>query len=113
MLLSVFGDASTGERFSLIAILLAIYLVLGAVWGYVVPQYSWRWGLVLKFSWGLAVGALFAGGAQSVLCPHAAALVALPSLGALGASRARSKKAREELIDHDGKRSDCLFLLGG
>ena len=48
VLLSVFGDASAGERFSLIAILLAIYLVLGAVWGYLVPQFSWRWGLVLS-----------------------------------------------------------------
>jgi len=46
--LSVFADITYDiELFIRIGIVLFVYAVLGAVWGFLLPCFSWKWGLLL------------------------------------------------------------------
>lgn len=48
VLLSVFADTvNEYEIFVRIGIVLFIYGVLGALWGLLIPGFSWKWGLLL------------------------------------------------------------------
>jgi hypothetical protein len=44
---SVFSDGELNERLVFIGIILVIYGILGAVWGFLIPRFSWKWGLFL------------------------------------------------------------------
>lgn len=44
---SVFSDGELNERLVLIAVLLVIYGILGLVWGFLIPKFTWKWGLFL------------------------------------------------------------------
>lgn len=44
---SVFADGALSERLITIAIILLIYVLLSAALGYLLPNYSWMWGLLL------------------------------------------------------------------
>ena len=44
---SVFSDGAMDERLIFIAILLAVYVVLGAVFGIILPGHIWKWVLLL------------------------------------------------------------------
>ncbi len=44
---SVFSDGELNERLVFIGILLVIYGILGAVWGFFIPKFTWKWGLFL------------------------------------------------------------------
>jgi hypothetical protein len=56
VLVSVFADSGLTEQLITISIILLIYAVLGGVWGLLLPNYSWRWGLLIG-----APGVLFLG----------------------------------------------------
>ena len=44
---SVFSDGELNERLVLIGVILVIYGILGLVWGFLLPGFSWKWGLFL------------------------------------------------------------------
>ncbi len=44
---SVFSDGELKERLVFIGVLLVIYGVLGLVWGFLIPKFTWKWGLFL------------------------------------------------------------------
>ncbi len=44
---SVFSDGEMNERLVFIGIILLIYGILGFVWGFLIPKYSWKWGLFI------------------------------------------------------------------
>jgi hypothetical protein len=44
---SVFSDGELKERLVFIGVLLLIYGVLGLVWGFLIPKFTWKWGLFL------------------------------------------------------------------
>ena len=44
---SVFSDGELNERLVFIAVILAIYGILGLVWGFLIPKFIWKWGLFL------------------------------------------------------------------
>ena len=44
---SVFSDGELNERLVFIGIILLIYGVLGVVWGFLIPKFTWKWGLFL------------------------------------------------------------------
>lgn len=47
VIVSVFVDGGMTERLVTIGIILLIYGVLGGVWGFLLPSYSWKWGLLM------------------------------------------------------------------
>lgn len=44
---SVFADSSLNERLLTISIILLIFIMLSALWGFFMPKFSWRWGVFL------------------------------------------------------------------
>src|SRR5512133_308984 len=44
---SVFSDGELKERLVFIGVLLVIYGILGLVWGFLIPKFTWKWGLFL------------------------------------------------------------------
>jgi len=100
--LSVFADITYDiELFIRISIVLFIYAVLGAVWGLLLPVFSWKWGLLLgspgsliliiiilsgfltdtKFDYTVLVGIIY-----SVM------VLSIPCLSARGVSSIRNKR---------------------
>ena len=51
---SVFSDGSLNERLVVIGMILSVYAILSALWGYIFLKYSWQWGLIISIP-----GALF------------------------------------------------------
>lgn len=47
VLVSVFADGGQQERLITVGIILLIYFVIGAAFGYLLPDYSWKWGIFL------------------------------------------------------------------
>jgi Na+/melibiose symporter-like transporter len=47
VLVSVFSDADSSERLTTIGIILLIYIIVSALNGFFMPDYSWLWGLLL------------------------------------------------------------------
>jgi len=43
---SVFADGGTTERLITILVILIIYFVINGLLGFILPNYSWRWGLL-------------------------------------------------------------------
>ena len=44
---SVFSDGELKERLVFIGVILVIYGILGLVWGFLIPKYTWKWGLFI------------------------------------------------------------------
>lgn len=47
VLVSVFADGGQQERLITVGIILLIYFVISAALGYLLPDYSWKWGIFL------------------------------------------------------------------
>ena len=47
VLVSVFADGNILERLITICVILLIYGLLSGILGYIMPRYSWKWGLLL------------------------------------------------------------------
>lgn len=47
VLVSVFADSGLFERIVTMSIILLVYSILSAVWGFLIPGFSWKWGLFL------------------------------------------------------------------
>lgn len=47
VIVSVFTDAAIIERIIAVSLILAGYAVLGAIWGFVISEFAWRWGVLL------------------------------------------------------------------
>jgi hypothetical protein len=47
VLVSVFSDGGQQERLITVGIILLIYFFIGSVLGYLLPDYSWKWGIFL------------------------------------------------------------------
>jgi len=45
---SVFSDGPLNERLVAIGIILVIYAIFSALWGFIFLKYSWQWGLFLS-----------------------------------------------------------------
>jgi hypothetical protein len=105
---SVFSDGSPDESLVLfIGVILVIYTIFGALWGFLLPEQGWKWGLVLAGP-GAAVVLLMlvmylmattAGGAGGPvlfgsLLVYVVLLLATACLGAwAGSARARQQGA--------------------
>jgi hypothetical protein len=46
---SVFADGPTSERLIAITVILLIYGLCGAIFGYIGPKLNWKWGTILGF----------------------------------------------------------------
>ena len=92
VLVSVFADGGQTERLITISIILAIYAVLGAIWGFFSPEYSWRWGLLLGAP-GLILLVLYTIGEPNPYhFVYAALLIALPCLTAYVAATVAKRR---------------------
>ena len=45
---SVFTDGRLFERLVIIGVILMIYLGLGMIWGFLLPDLAWKWGMWLS-----------------------------------------------------------------
>ncbi|HRY12645.1 MAG TPA: hypothetical protein P5309_03635 [Syntrophomonadaceae bacterium] len=90
---SVFSDGPMDERLVFIGIILVVYAGLGAVWGFLLPERGWKWGLYLGVPG--AVGLLLFMLSEFTLFGYfllyAAALLAVACLGAWGGARLRTR----------------------
>lgn len=46
---SVFADSGPSERYITIGVILLVYCILSALWGFLQPGFSWLWGLIFGF----------------------------------------------------------------
>lgn len=83
VLLSVFGDATPTERNQFIAVVLAVYFVVGAITGYLLPGYSWKWGLILGAPGALILLLFLIQGLEPFILVYFILVLAAPALGAL------------------------------
>lgn len=47
VIVSVFADSGKAEQLITIGVILLAYFLLGAIFGFFIPQISWKWGLFL------------------------------------------------------------------
>lgn len=81
---SVFSDGPMDERLVFIAIILVVYALLGAIWGFLLPQRGWRWGLFLAMPGAVGLF-LFMLSELSLFAPFILYMIALLGVACLGA----------------------------
>lgn len=94
VLVSVFSDGSINERLVTIAVVLVIYGIIGAVFGYIVPQISWKWGLILGLP-GVIILLLYSFKETNLFLYSIVYMVLImifPGLGSYSAARIKRRK---------------------
>jgi hypothetical protein len=86
---SVFSDGELTERLVFIAIVLVIYGVLGVVWGFLIPQYSWKWGVFIGVPGVLFLLLFLLGGFNPYYFVYIALIFGFSCLGGWGGSHIR------------------------
>ena len=104
---SVFSDGVLSERIIFIAIILVIYCVLSALWGYFLPKYSWQWGLFFSFPGAFFLAVFFLLGSlnasafdyySSLVIVYLILLTSLSCLAAYGGSLIRIRMKNDRKI---------------
>jgi hypothetical protein len=98
---SVFSDGALKERLTAIAVILLIYYFISEIWGYLLPDYSWKWGLFIGVPGVLFLGFYMLRGFNAyyliymvlIICKHA------PALGAAVLSETAGKTAWRERLN--------------
>lgn len=103
--LSIFADITYDiELFVRIGIVLFIYIILGALWGFLLPVFSWKWGLLLGGPGSLVLILIILSGFLSdtkfdytalVGIIYAVMVLLIPSLTARGISSIRNKRKNQ------------------
>ena len=91
---SVFADGGLTERLVTIGIILLIYLVLGAVWGFLLPNFSWKWGLLIGAPGVLLLGFYLLSEFNLFYLLYMILIIGLASLGAWGGSAIKNRKRK-------------------
>ncbi|MEN6350976.1 MAG: hypothetical protein ABFD08_16470 [Syntrophomonas sp.] len=89
---SVFSDGSVSERLITIVIILVIYAVLSAVWGFWKPKYSWLWGLILGMPGVLFLGFYMIKEFNAYYLIYVILIIILSCVSAYGGSALRNRK---------------------
>ena len=91
---SVFSDGPMDERLVFIGIILVVYAGLGAIWGFMLPERGWKWGLYLggPGALGLLLFMLSEFTLFGYFVLYMVALLAAACLGGWGGSRLRSSR---------------------
>ncbi len=89
---SVFSDGGFAERMMTIAVILIIYVILGASLGFFLPKYSWLWGLLLCIP-GILMLILYLRSEFNPAYPvYMILLLALSCLGSYGGGKIKSRR---------------------
>lgn len=88
---SVFADGGLTERLITIGIILLIYIVLGAVWGFLLPALSWKWGFLIGALGVLSLGIYLLSEFNFFYLLYMVLIFCLASLGALGGSAIKNR----------------------
>jgi hypothetical protein len=91
---SVFADSGLTERLVTIGVILLIYLVLGAVWSFLLPALSWKWGLLIGAPGVMFLGYYLLSGFNIFYLLYMALIISLASLGAWGGSAIKNHKRK-------------------
>ena len=83
---SVFADGGLTERLIAIGVILLIYGVLGLVWGFLLPNFSWKWGLLIGAPGVLFLGVYLLSEFNLFYLLYMALILCLTSLGGWGGS---------------------------
>lgn len=92
VLISVFADSALSERLITIFIILVIYGMLGTLWGYLLPKYSWKWGLILGLPGVYFLGWYMTNEFNLYHILYMILIIAISCLGAYMGSRIKSRK---------------------
>lgn len=91
---SVFADSGLTERLITIGIILLIYLLLGAVWGFLLPNLPWKWGLLIGTPGVLFLGFYLLSEFNLFYLLYIALIICLACLGAWGGSAIKNRKRK-------------------
>jgi hypothetical protein len=91
---SVFADGGLGERLLTIAVILLIYIFLSALWGFLLPRYSWLWGLCLGFPGALILALYMLKEFNPYYFIYIILIIGLSSLCAYYGSKLRKRKSK-------------------
>jgi len=95
---SVFSDGALAERLITISIILAIYAILSALLGFLLPAYSWAWGLLLCIPGVLFLFLYMFTEFNPYYLIYIITLISVSCLGAYGGNKIKAiKKGREQI----------------
>jgi cation transport ATPase len=92
---SVFADGGLGERLLTIAVILLIYFVLSALWGFLLPRHSWLWGLALAAPGAIILALYMLREYNPYYFIYIVLIIGLAILGAYLGSSLRKRKSKE------------------
>ena len=91
---SVFADGGLTERLVTIAVILLIYGALGFAWGFLLPNFLWKWGLLIGASGVLLLGVYLFSEFNLFYLLYMALIIILASFGAWGGSAIKNRKRK-------------------
>jgi hypothetical protein len=89
---SVFSDGALKERLIVIAVILLIYYLLSGVWGYLLPDYSWKWGLFIGIPGVLFLGFFMLREFNAYYLIYMVLIIYIACTGARGGSSLRNHR---------------------
>lgn len=94
VLVSVFSDSGPSEQLITISIILLIYIILSALWGFFKPNFSWRWGIFLGTPGAVLLIIYFVSERNLYLLIYLMLIIGLSCLSAKLGSYIRSSKKK-------------------
>ncbi len=92
VLVTVFADGSLTERLVTVGLILLVYALLGAVWAYFQPKYSWSWGLIVGLPGIMILGLYILSQFNPYYLLYMVMIMAIACLGAFGGSSLSPRK---------------------
>jgi len=89
---SVFADGALKERLITIAVILLIYYFISEIWGYLLPDYSWKWGLFIGVPGVLFLGFYMLREFNAYYLLYMALIISTACSGAWGGSSFRNRR---------------------
>lgn len=89
---SVFADGSITERLITISIILLSYIIISALWGFLLSDFSWLWGIIIGTPGVLFILQFFARERDLYLIIYIILILGLSSCSAKGGSYIRARK---------------------
>jgi hypothetical protein len=91
---SVFADGALKERMTAIAVILLIYYFISEVWGYLLPDYSWKWGLFIGIPGVLSLGFYMLNEFNAYYLLYMVLIICTACSGAWGGSSFRNRREK-------------------
>lgn len=89
---SVFSDGALKERMTAIAVILLVYYFISEIWGYLLPDYSWKWGLFIGVPGVLFLGFYMLNEFNAYYLIYMVLIICIACAGASGGSSFRNRR---------------------